>query len=173
MNKRLILVRGLPGSGKTTKAKQIIASNNNKNIILFEADMFHIIDGKYQYDVSKASDAHDWCRTQAACHLNKGLDVVVANTFTTMAELRPYIEVARRYGADTLLVETRGNFKSEHGVPAEVIEKMRARWEEYDENKITAKDEIIDQVDAATKTKEGKSDEANVENEVKVTAPVA
>ena len=130
MNKKLILVRGLPGSGKTTKAKSIINETKDQ-IILFEADMFFMVDGKYVYDTNKVKDAHDWCRMQTACHLNKGVSVVVANTFTTMAEIKPYIEIAEKYGANTVIIETNGKYTSEHNVPADVIEKMKNRWEAY------------------------------------------
>lgn len=132
--KKLVLVRGLPGSGKTTIAQQIVAdmSDAGRKVIMFEADMFHMIDGEYKYDNEKASDAHAWCRAQTACHLNKGLDVVVANTFTTNKEIKPYFDIAQRYGAEMLFCEAHGKYKSLHGVPEDVIEKMKERWESYD-----------------------------------------
>jgi predicted kinase len=131
--KRLILVRGLPGSGKTTMAQQIVAdmSAAGQKAIMFEADMFHMINGEYKYDTTKVKDAHDWCRLQAACHLNKGLNVVIANTFTTNKEIKPYFDLALKYETEMLLCEATGNYKNLHNVPEDVIAKMKERWELY------------------------------------------
>ena len=43
----LVLVRGLPGSGKSTYARSLGYPN-------FEADMFFIKDGKYVYNPAKS-----------------------------------------------------------------------------------------------------------------------
>ena len=55
---RLILVRGLPGSGKTTFAKSL-------GIFHVEQDMRCMIDGEYKWSKDRVSDSVRFCRTAA------------------------------------------------------------------------------------------------------------
>lgn len=50
----LVLIRGLPGSGKSTMAK-VLALVGYQH---FEADMFFVRDGTYCYDRSRIREAH-------------------------------------------------------------------------------------------------------------------
>jgi len=123
MNKELVLLRGLPGSGKSTIAKSL-------GIKHLEADMFFIENGEYKFNPSKIKNAHAWC--QAECeHLMKWeFNIVVSNTFTQEWEMMPYIELAKKYGykVHTIIVENRHGGKNTHNVPTETIEKMRNRF---------------------------------------------
>ena len=73
---------------------------------------------------------------RARASLRAGHNVVVANTFTTCAEMKPYIEAALRYGCDVAIIEAAGDYGSIHNVPAAAIERMRARWEPIDQHKV-------------------------------------
>ncbi len=124
---QLILIRGLPGSGKSTIARQFAALG----FAHYEADMFFTApDGSYSYDPARAGEAHSWCLCQAIAALAAGRDVVVANTFTRRYELASYRAVAEALGADVEIMTVRGQHESVHGVPPAVIAAMRARWEE-------------------------------------------
>ena len=125
---RLAIIRGLPGSGKTSTAKAVAEATGSLH---FEADMFHTVNGNYLYNNKNAGDAHKWCQSQTAFNLMRGTDVIVANTFTTVEEMQPYLDMAVRYGADVEVIEMKGNFGSIHNVPEEVIDIMKNRWEEY------------------------------------------
>jgi len=54
----------------------------------------------------------------------------VANTFTTDKEIKPYKELAERYGymLMSIIVENRHGNKSIHGVPEETMEAMEKRF---------------------------------------------
>ena len=77
MDKTLILLRGLPGAGKTTLAKQLSRA-------ICSADDYFVINGKYNWIKNNIGDAHVWCRRKCRRFMSIGVDVVVvANTLTT------------------------------------------------------------------------------------------
>lgn len=120
----LVLIRGIPGSGKSTIARSMVEYSH------FEADMFFVDNnGAYNYDRDKIKDAHEWCQSEAFKALTNGKSVVVSNTFTRRFEMEPYFEMAKTFGIHPRIIEATGQWDSVHNVPKETIEKMRARFE--------------------------------------------
>ena len=126
---QLILVRGLPGSGKSTHARVI--ANEIFRCASIEADMYFTKNGEYVFDAKKLGDAHKWCLDTTSEFLSDGISVVVSNTFTTKKELKPYFDIAKEFGIKPHVILCQGNYKSVHNVPEETLEKMRNRLE-YD-----------------------------------------
>lgn len=121
----LLLIRGLPGSGKTTMAKKYA----EVGYVHCEADQYFERDGVYKFDPAKLHAAHDDCLRRTVAAMDAGHPVVVANTFTRRWEMGPYLKAAKKRGINVRIIEATGNWPNVHGVPEDAIERMRARWE--------------------------------------------
>jgi len=130
----LIILRGLPGAGKSSFANFMWSSG-----VIFEADKYFYDNGTYYFKASELHDAHKWCQGEVenAMILNYTSngeyypEIVVSNTSTTEKEMQPYIDLAKQYDYKvvSLIVENRHGNKSVHGVPDETMEKMKNRFE--------------------------------------------
>lgn len=133
--KIMTIVRGLPAAGKSTTTKPLEAAG----AVVCSADHTFEATGTYIFDASKLGQAHKACMTKASRACNMGQDVVIDNTNTQRWEFDPYIKLALSRGyqvvikdlfdggcTDEQLAERQ---KSTHGVPVEVLRRMRARWE--------------------------------------------
>lgn len=122
--KRIILFRGLPGSGKTTLSEALCKYT-------FSADQFFEEDGEYKFDATKLGAAHEWCQWAANTCMNQGLSPIgVANTFTTEKEMEPYFIMAKNKGYEisTVIMENRHGSVNVHNVPEETLVKMKNRF---------------------------------------------
>lgn len=127
---KLVIYRGLPGSGKSTLARQNVDHIRSRGLLIehIEADMYFTdAQGNYKYDPTKIKEAHEWCQEQTKKFLRNGVAVIVSNTFTTAWELLPYFRMLP--WEDILILVATGKYENVHGVPPEVIEKMKNRWE--------------------------------------------
>jgi len=127
MKKYLFIVRGIPGSGKSSLAELLTPPSN-----ICTADDYHMKDGKYDWKPENVKKAHDACQSQAAMLMRLGkTPVVIANTSTTVKEMKPYYDLAEKYGYTvfSVIVENRHGGVNEHNVPEETLEKMRNRFD--------------------------------------------
>jgi predicted kinase len=129
MIKELILLRGLPGAGKSTLAKMLVG---DKSYCHKEADMYFVDGaGNYKFDPSKLKEAHEWCKSEIEFVMKYDHSpVVVSNTFTQEWEMESYYKLANQYGyrVHSLIVENRHGGVNEHGVPTEKLEQMKNRF---------------------------------------------
>jgi predicted kinase len=130
--KELILLRGIPGSGKTTLGEVILYKPNNDLKPLSADDYFTLPDGTYNFSFEKLKEAHNDCQQRCAILMSNGVvKIVVSNTFTQEWEMKPYYEMAERYGyrVHSVIVENRHGGVNTHGVPDEKLEIMKNRFE--------------------------------------------
>jgi predicted kinase len=123
--KTLVLLRGIPGSGKSTFSKTIGGLH-------FEADNYFMIDDVYEFISSKIKDAHRYCQESVEVYMMRGEEkIVVSNTFTQEWEMEPYFEMATQYGYKvfSIIVENRHGNVNLHNVPTEKLESMRNRFQ--------------------------------------------
>jgi ABC-type cobalamin/Fe3+-siderophores transport system ATPase subunit len=126
--KTLILLRGLPNSGKSTLGK-LLAPHSK-----FEADdYFYDENDIYRFDPSKLKQAHGMCQQNTKECMRLGLHetVVVSNTFTEEWEMAPYLKMAKElnYRVQTIITEKRHDGDNGHNVPEETLQNMRERFE--------------------------------------------
>jgi len=127
MKKYLFIVRGIPGSGKSSLAELLTPPEN-----ICTADDFHMKNGEYDWQPMNVKKAHAWCQDKAEKLMRiNTTPVVIANTSTTEKEMQPYYDLAKRFGyiVYSIIVENRHGGINVHEVPEETLEKMKNRFE--------------------------------------------
>ena len=130
----LYIVRGLPGSGKSSFANTIW-----NNYAICEADkFFYDKEGNYNFDGTKLRQAHEWCRNEVETLMKDNQnnpqciypEIVVSNTSTQEWEMEGYFNLANKYDYKvfSIIIENRHGNTNIHGVPNEVLDTMRSRF---------------------------------------------
>ena len=126
----LILLRGLPGAGKSSLAA--VLSENGKYPAFAIDDFFTNKEtGEYTFEFSKNYLAYAQCEELTKQALDKGIEkVFVDNTFTFMWELEPYFKLAAtfNYTLYVLTVEKYHSLENIHGVSQDQLEKMATKY---------------------------------------------
>lgn len=156
---RIVVLRGLPGSGKSTVARHLAGASG----VVYSADgYFEAVAAKRRkkgderatyatcFAVDQLADAHEWCfqqftdalaevsgRTSGAPEV-----IVIDNTNSTRTEYTRYVQAAADAGMGVTVIELETTNKttalacggrSAHSVPVRVILRMLSRWERDDE----------------------------------------
>jgi len=128
----LYILRGVPGCGKSTVAKNLTANGVG---VICEADNYFIsdVDGVYRFDAKKLGLAHGWCNDICRNALEAKIPVVVvSNTNVNPKDFQPYEKMAKDYGYTVfhLVVENRHGGKDSHNVPEEALVRMKGTLED-------------------------------------------
>lgn len=135
----LIIVRGVPGSGKTTFANQCAATYREAGMssVVLSADDWMVNDeGEYAFDHKRLPEVHSACQRMANMQMMVGTKVIfVANTFVRKWEMEPYLVLAKMWGYTVQVYRMTGEYENVHGVPSDKVAIMRSNMENY-ENEI-------------------------------------
>lgn len=128
---KVMILRGLPGSGKSTFTRQY------EGAVICSADhYFETLDG-YKFNPSELPNAHAACFRKFLGALQNGHDdvIIVDNTNTTAWEISPYVAAAQAYGIEAEVVHIECDpevafTRQTHGVPRHAFEAMSERLNE-------------------------------------------
>ncbi|XP_007520349.1 NEDD4-binding protein 2-like 1 isoform X1 [Erinaceus europaeus] len=136
--KHLYLLRGLPGSGKTTLARQL-QRDFPRALIFSTDDFFFREDGAYEFNPDFLEEAHEWNQKRARKAMRNGISpIIIDNTNLHAWEMKPYAVMALENNYEVIFREpdTRWKFNVQelarrniHGVPREKIHRMKERYE--------------------------------------------
>lgn len=101
----LFIMRGLPGSGKSTIVQMI--KQKYKRAVVCSADSYFMNEnGNYVFDSSKLHQAHQECKDKATGACANGASVVIIdNTNIKWWEIRPYVVIAAEFCYTVVIVE--------------------------------------------------------------------
>lgn len=142
MEKTLIILRGLPSSGKTTFAQMLVDVmwlNPDVDVetaaVMFAADDYFSEDNPFHF--SKLQAAHDHCRMNVSYAMTEDVPlIVVHNTNVKPREMRPYIKMAQDNGYryfvlslfDGGMTDAELAARNAHGVPEHTMKNMRRKF---------------------------------------------
>lgn len=139
MNNTLYIAVGLPGSGKSTYAKNFI---KDKDIEYLSSDSLRAVYGKSEEDQTVTPLVFGHIKRKVDEFLKDGKNVLVDATSVNRRERSDYINSAKKYGAKVVAIVfkmdrqgliDRNKKRGEQGgrvVPDWVIDKMLAKFEE-------------------------------------------
>jgi predicted kinase len=126
--KELILLRGLPGAGKSTIAHIL---SEGKDPVFSVDDFFTNAAGNYRFEFDKNHLAYAQCQEKTRNAMSEGKEkIFVHNTFTMDWEMKPYLEMAEEFGyrLHVLTVEKYHSGENIHEISDEQIRKMAEKY---------------------------------------------
>lgn len=137
----LYIMRGIPGSGKSTMARHILAqslSEGADGAIFSTDDYFMSPQGDYVFDPVKLAAAHAWNQDRAVRAMDKLDTIIIDNTNILKAHYANYVAEAKARGYRINIV-TVGSFdpdfvqecamRNTHRVPLHTIQRMAQNFE--------------------------------------------
>ena len=153
--KRLVLMRGIPGGGKSYKAKEIAYHHlvdGGQTIAICSTDSYHMVNGEYVFDAVMLPQFHELNHKRAEQFMRCETElVIIDNTNIKHRDMKPYKDSAYQLGytveevivgeeylvpGDEMtrqLIDGYINLcakRNTHGVPLEAIERMARKFQE-------------------------------------------
>ncbi|XP_029008207.1 NEDD4-binding protein 2 [Betta splendens] len=137
--KLLVLLRGAPGSGKSSLARALL--EDNQGGIILSTDDYFTQNGQYRFDPTFLGEAHEWNHKRAKEAFERGTNpIIIDNTNMQGWEMRPYVVQALTHGYKVLFREPDTWWKNKprelerrtsHNVPVETIRRMLDGYERF------------------------------------------
>jgi predicted kinase len=133
--KTAFIMRGLPGSGKSTVADILASASGCRDAIIHSTDNYHIVNGKYKFNREMLWEYHErnLKAFEESCKKSKKV-VICDNTNILKVYYSRYVRIAKKYGYRIFTI-TVGNFNASecwkrncHKVPLKVIRSMKRNF---------------------------------------------
>lgn len=126
----VIIIRGLPGAGKTHFAR-----DQYPGALLLEGDQYYMTpEGLYKFGEGKLSNSTEYVKIMLEAALETGIKtVVITGTSPNGITAKEYAKIARHYGHTVKYIwidyDNGNTNQNRHGVPSDVIDKMKNAWQ--------------------------------------------
>ena len=125
----LVILRGLPGAGKTSLAK--VLGGSTAPVYSIDDYFTDPVTGKYEFRYAENHLAYKQCaeNTGSAMRADTPL-ILLDNAFTIEWEMEPYFKLAAQYNyrVYVVTVEKRHNGRNIHAVSDEQLRKMAEKY---------------------------------------------
>ncbi len=133
--KMLIIIRGLPSSGKSTLAKLLLLGGGET---ICSDDYMTTPDGEYHFSRSGFVEAHRLCQQDCEALMQGAVSpIILHNNMGEAWEAEVYFKLATSYGYSTMVLNLYDSglndselcARSLHGMPQHLIQKVRQKWD--------------------------------------------
>ena len=122
---RLLIVRGLPGSGKSTYVR-----NNYPGLFTLETDCFNCVGGQYYWTPNRSKEAIILIEdiVISVIHSPNTPDFSICGVFAEFKSFYDYINIAVVFGYDVYIKTLNTQYENIHNVPKEAIEIFKSKF---------------------------------------------
>lgn len=137
----VIIVRGLPGSGKTRYAQTFWPG-----VLLIEGDQYYMTgDGQYLFGTGMLKSSTEYTRAMLSTALSLGIKcVVITLTSPDGSSAKSLAKIAKAFGYQVVhrwIDFDNGNTnQNRHNVPKEVIDSMKQNWKTIPRERVILRD---------------------------------